>query len=170
MLYVADINNIDMKIGVADTDDGVVQYCTNKELTRLVHDMKMTIYGTSYYNHEVECTPLVLNQDFQVSKLRSLVDKWRTIHNRWNGLPVSDYLASVKVGTRFIVNGRYKGSDGIYRNERQSLWKVDVDTWTVKDNEILGGINENCSSYEATSYLETVSVYSSSYTIEDRTA
>lgn len=132
MFYVSSVLDEDYKIGVTDTDDGVENFFTNKELSRIVHDKKIKVYGTSYYNYRVDCTVLKPNQVLSSSKLQTLLRKWRAVHNRWNGYPVEDYLAMCRVGSKIIVDYSYP-VNGALKQGITTLVKLDTDKWKYTD-------------------------------------
>lgn len=131
MFYVSSVVDENYKIGVTDTDDGVENFFTNKELSGIVHDKKIKVYGTSYYNYRVDCTVLKPNQVLSSGKLQALLRKWRAVHNRWNGYPVEDYLAMCRVDSKIIVN--YISTD-ILKQSTTTLVKLDVDKWRYTDD------------------------------------
>lgn len=136
MFYVSSIVDENTKIGVTDTEDGVEDFFTNKELAKIVKEDKINVYGASYYNYEVECTVLTPNITLLSSKLKELLDAWRKFHNPWTGHPVEDYLACAKIGTKIVVDYSYVG-DGDRRQHNCStiLKKIGDDKWSYKDDE-----------------------------------
>lgn len=160
MLYVSDVKDIKTAIGVVDTDDNVKEYISNRKLAKIVHDMKVVVYGTSYYNYEVECTPLKLNQQLDISVLMKLLKAWRFPHNCWTGYPVRDYLATLKVGTSFQVDYKDTDTAGNTFRGHQTFKKVDLDAWLIADKDIIGcdGVT-NYNSKMAAGYLESSCIY-----------
>lgn len=62
MFYVSSVVDENTKIGVTDTEDGVEDFFTNRELAKIVKEDKINVYGASYYNYKVTCTVLKPNQ------------------------------------------------------------------------------------------------------------
>lgn len=136
MFYVSSIPNEHYKIGVTDTEDGVEDFFTNKELAKIVKEDKINVYGVSYYNYKVTCTVLKPNQTINSSELQRRLADWKKVHNQWTGEPVENYLAEAKTGTLITVDYSYVG-DGDRRQHNCStiLKKIGDDKWSYKDDE-----------------------------------
>lgn len=136
MFYVSSVPNEHYKIGVTDTEDGVEDFFSNKELAKIVHEDKINVYGASYYNYEVECTVLTPNITISSSKLKELLDAWRKLHNPWTGHPVEDYLACAKIGTKIVVDYSYVGDgDRRLHNSQSIITKLADEKWKFEDND-----------------------------------
>ena len=146
MFYVSSVVDENTKIGVTDTEDGVEDFFTNKELTKIVKENKINVYGASYYNYKVTCTILKPNQDIDSSELRRRLDDWKKVHNQWTGEPVENYLAEARIGTLIIVDYSYTG-DGDRRQHTCStmLKKIEDDKWLYKDdsNTMSGNVGDS---------------------------
>lgn len=142
MFYVSSVVDENCKIGVTDTDDGVENFFTNKELVRIVYFKKVKVYGAAYYNsgvRKVICTILEPNQVLSIDKLEALLKRLKDWHNRWTGYPVGsklihpveNYLAMCVIGSKIIVN--YILADGFHQGTA-TLVKLDTDKWKYTDN------------------------------------
>ena len=148
------------KYGVTDTNDGVEEFYSTKELAKLYESNKnLVIYGTSYYNHDMECTVLELGKVLSVGELKGRIKKWREVHNQWSGYPVRDYLAEAVVGTVIYVDYVTETSSGTLMSGRTKLHKTGVDTWKYDDSSssfdgVVYDTNRACG------FLEVATVYS----------
>lgn len=135
MFYVAKLDG--GRIGVADTEDGVVDWFSDKELFTLIKKHNLNIYGTSIYNYKCNPTALSINNTLKLDKLTELVNAWSKLHNQWSGYVVEDYLASAKVGTVITVDYVYTGSGGERHQGNTELSRVGDDAWLYKDDSNL---------------------------------
>lgn len=135
MFYVSSVVDEERKIGVTDTEDGVEDFFTNKELTKIVHKDKIVVYGASYYNYRVTCTVLEPNKKINSSELRKRIENWGRVHNSWTGEPVENYLAEAKIGT--VVTVDYISTSDADRRLKSKgctvIKKVGDDKWTYED-------------------------------------
>lgn len=165
MFYVSSLKGD--KIGITDTTDNIEEFYSNREVVNFVHK-RLNIYGISVFNNKADCTVLNVNKTINKSELVSLLNNWRKVHNQWTGIPVEDYLAEAKQGTKIVVHYTYRG-DGDHRihNEVTQLVKIDAinDKWKYDDtcNTFSGEIRD---SRFAAACLETACIYSKASSIE----
>ena len=135
MFYVSSVVDENTKIGVTDTEDGVEDFFTNKELTKIVKDDKINVYGASYFNYKVTCTVLKPNKTLNSSELKLRLENWKKVHNQWTGEPVENYLAEAKIGTTINVIYSFVG-DGDRRQHtcETVLKKIGDDKWSYVDD------------------------------------
>lgn len=168
MFYVSSIVDLDKKIGITDTDDGVEEFYTDAQIYEFMDKGLVDIYGTSPYNYKANCTALEIDRTITISRLKNLLDEWGRIHNRWHGHPVEDYLASAKIGTKITVDYTYIG-DGDRRRHRgiTRLTKLNYDEWYYDDTDNIASGKKYDSRFAA-HCLEVACLYSSSYDISIR--
>lgn len=161
MLYVSDVKEVGLKkiVSVTDTDDNVVESIESKKLAEMIeNDKDLHVYGASYWNHDVECTVLTPNTRCNSDRLRSLIDKWRNVHNQWSGAHVEDYLACIEVGVVIEVQWETRTSSGSTAKGVSVLQKSGIDEWRYKDtsNVASGSIFNSCMAAWA---LEVACIY-----------
>lgn len=162
MFYVSAVHDGQSKsnkIGIIDTNDGIEEIWTNKDLVKVIENKVAYVYGVSVFNHIAECIPIKMNTRLSQVKLVSLLKKWKEVHNPWTEAPVEAYLASAKIGTKIIVD--YYDCTPESRTKftgRTELVRLDYDTWHYEDtcNTFSG---ENCDTSRATSHLEVATIY-----------
>lgn len=134
MLYISSVDDNKDRYGVTDTLDNVEEFYSNSQIVDFIKNKELVIYGTSYYNHRVTCTVIKPNQSVSISKLTDLLNNWKKLHNPWTGIPVEDYLASLRVGTHIRIFYKYYG-DGSRRwhDSITDLWKKGDDEWVFED-------------------------------------
>lgn len=162
MFYVSAVHDGQSKsnkIGITDTNDGIEEIWTNKDLVKVVESKVAYVYGVSIFNHIAECIPIKMNTRLSQVKLVSLLKKWREVHNPWTGAPVEAYLASAKIGTRIVVNYVSTGSSGQTIKGTTELTRLDYDTWHYEDTDNISS-GENCNTSLATHHLEVAALYS----------
>ena len=165
MFYVSSIVDLDKKIGITDTRDGVEEFYTDSQIYDFMTKGIVDIYGTSPFNHRANCTVLEIDKTITISRLNNLLSEWGRIHNQWHGHPVEDYLASAKIGTKITVNYTYVG-DGGRRSHRgiTRLTKLNYDEWYYDDTDNISS-GENGDNRFAAHCLEVACLYSRSYNI-----
>ena len=122
------------KIGVTDTYDNVEVFYTNKQLYSIIKKADINIYGTFCYGKTsremyVFATPMKYNESLSKSKLYDLFNNNKKKHNPWSLYPISDYLASVSVGSSFKLTWSDTGSSGETFTSSLSAKKVSDDLW-----------------------------------------
>ena len=159
MFYLSSING--SKHGITDTVDDIEELYTGREIAKFVERDKITIYGVVIYNHTVDnATILVPNISIEKAELIKRIDNWRKVHNKWTGLPVSDYLACAKIGTIITVDYISYTDEGHYPIKGTTvIIKKEEDTWIFNDiNNTFNG-KEGNSEFAAWA-LEVSCIYS----------
>lgn len=155
MLYVSGIN--DNLIEVTDTDDNTIESISNRDLVE-VCESGITVYGVSIFNRIAKCTPLTLGMTLLPLRLGDLINKWKAIHNEWNGYPVRDYLAELRVGTVIDVIIWEEENKG-----KAKFIKLGIDSWYYTGRIVNSG--EVMPTYLAYVHLERECLYCTKYKI-----
>lgn len=164
MFYVSSIKGD--KIGITDTKDGIEEFYSNRQVVAFHEQNKLEICGARFWNHEADCTPLVLNQTLKVSELEKRLNEWRKLHNYWTEAPVRDYLACAKIGTEIIVNYTYVGDGDRRRHSATSkLKRFSYDEWRFLDTSS-GFSGEVGSTDWITAMIEISCIYSTPTSIQ----
>ena len=166
MFYIKAVTS-NGNILVCDTDDNSCEEYRNRDLTKIIESkiLGCRIYGCFVYNHRCECVSLHPNQEFSRSELETLCKKHREQHNPWSKYPIDDYLAMLKVGTKFEVRYTNTDSSGYPFTGVSKFTKLDVDKWKFEDeNNTFDG--EVGNSEYAAHFVDVASCYSRTWLLK----
>lgn len=124
------------RIGITDSDDGVEEFYTNKQVYDFIEKDGIRIYGQYIYGvHQYKMFvfpfPIKkLNVKCESSILKELFDKNRKQHNGFQIPLIAAYLVSLVKGTEIYLSwsDRMDGT-GQVANLHISLVKLDTDLW-----------------------------------------
>lgn len=134
MFYVSG-GSADSIIEITDSDDGVVDKFTNKELVNFVAKHKVKIYGLNIYNHTASIIPVVFGNKLK-SDFMYLVNNNKKINNPWTVFPVETFMSSFNIGTKITIEFEDDIRGRLYYGSA-ILVRKSYDDWLVRDKDFI---------------------------------
>ena len=120
---------------ICDTDDNSCEEYTLQDLTYIIESdiLDCRIYGAYVWNHKCFCTALYLNQSLNIGILTKICRDFREQYTIPKEHELEDYLAMLKIGTKFKVIYSDKTHSGSTFTGIAQFLKIEEDLWVFED-------------------------------------
>ena len=134
MLFVSKV--VDNSVYVTDTKDNVEERVTVQDIC-LLYKKCIKVIGTEVFDNKVQrVTQIKVGVPLSSNKLIERIKAYAKLHNPWEGLKVTEYLATARIGTVITIEYSYIGDGDRRRHCGTSvITRKDWDSWLFEDSE-----------------------------------